>query len=376
MPATTTEGTGQGSAEGPLRGFDLDKMSKVLIGQLDALRSSIELVNGKPKLRVGADQVTIDDSGLSVSANTVQDAINALDSSGSVSNYLLIYRPGGVQSGNVYDNWPDLYAKFQQTEGLILIQIDSNTYAMPATITAGTWDLEKRVIFVSPYTVVNYLEFADNCYLENVNAFNGRIWIVQNGSTTPITITDTQVIYFDTEILATNPGSAPLLEVTSTGDLDLWCNKVFLGFKAHVDGGLSIYGLTGSNISPSLTGTGGVGIYLDTSSEASNTVFSGFTGSPALKASIGPATNYTHEFDNTNLIANVLTVPHNLLVGYENQTGFVNINLYNPSGELVPFASSPSTPYVTIVDEGTLTITFTGPITAGTWHAYVTKGYS
>ena len=62
---TTTEGTGQGSAEGPLRGFDLDNIRKVFINQGGVLYPCIYIVGSgtdkKYVLRVAADgQVKID----------------------------------------------------------------------------------------------------------------------------------------------------------------------------------------------------------------------------------------------------------------------------------------------------------------------------
>lgn len=62
---TTTEGTGQGSAEGPLRGFDLDNIRKVFINQNGVLLPCIYIVGSggteKYVLRVSADgQVKLD----------------------------------------------------------------------------------------------------------------------------------------------------------------------------------------------------------------------------------------------------------------------------------------------------------------------------
>jgi len=64
---TTTEGTGQGSAEGPLRGFDLDNIRKVFINQSGTLLPCIYIVGSggaeKYVLRATGDgQVKIDAS--------------------------------------------------------------------------------------------------------------------------------------------------------------------------------------------------------------------------------------------------------------------------------------------------------------------------
>ncbi len=86
MAASSGEGTGTGSAEGNFRGLSLDFLNKVLIGQLNAFKTCIEIVDGKPTLRITSSDVPFDDTGLSFSADTIQEAIAALDTSiGSVT---------------------------------------------------------------------------------------------------------------------------------------------------------------------------------------------------------------------------------------------------------------------------------------------------
>ncbi len=81
MAATTSEGTGTGSSEGPLRGYSLDNAHKILIGQqLNALKTCIQLIDGIPTLRVGAENTSFDDTGLTfVSSSDLQGAIEDLD---------------------------------------------------------------------------------------------------------------------------------------------------------------------------------------------------------------------------------------------------------------------------------------------------------
>ncbi len=78
MGAQTTEGTGLGSAEGPLRGYSLDYISKVFIGPLTALKTCVDFTNNRYILRVGASDVTFDDSNVPFTASSAQEAIEIL----------------------------------------------------------------------------------------------------------------------------------------------------------------------------------------------------------------------------------------------------------------------------------------------------------
>src|SRR5574342_1329257 len=51
-----------------------------------------------------------------------------------------VFRPGGVQEGNVYTSWPDLFAAMSVVQGWKTIQFD-DTIVSPCVIPAGTWDM-------------------------------------------------------------------------------------------------------------------------------------------------------------------------------------------------------------------------------------------
>lgn len=55
---------------------------------------------------------------------------------GTAIQYQYIFRPGGVQTGNVYTTWAALYAVAQKT-GPVLVQVDTADGSNPAHITAG-----------------------------------------------------------------------------------------------------------------------------------------------------------------------------------------------------------------------------------------------
>jgi hypothetical protein len=88
MGAQTTEGTGFGSAEGPLRGYSLDYIHKVFIGPLTALKTCVDFTNNRYILRINASDVNFNDSNVAFSAENVQEAIEflSLNSGGSLQD--------------------------------------------------------------------------------------------------------------------------------------------------------------------------------------------------------------------------------------------------------------------------------------------------
>ncbi len=88
MGASSGEGTGRGSSEGPLRGYSLDYISKVFIGPLTALKTCVDFKNNRYILRIGASDVTFNDSNVSFVAENVQEAIEylSLNSGGSLQD--------------------------------------------------------------------------------------------------------------------------------------------------------------------------------------------------------------------------------------------------------------------------------------------------
>jgi len=61
---------------------------------------------------------------------------------------VLVFRPTGVQGGNVYTSWSDLMTEFAGIQGPTWIDMDSGV-AESVDIPAGTWDLEGRAILRS-----------------------------------------------------------------------------------------------------------------------------------------------------------------------------------------------------------------------------------
>ncbi len=144
MAATTSEGTGNGSSEGPLRGFSLDYIHKVFIGPLTALKTCVRFINNKYILRISADDVTFNDSNVSFTAENAQEAIEALDAgggggSGSSTRRTILQPTHGFVSGSdigaaIYLNpsgdWTKAQSDTAGTLGVALISevIDTNNF--------------------------------------------------------------------------------------------------------------------------------------------------------------------------------------------------------------------------------------------------------
>jgi hypothetical protein len=82
----------------------------------------------------------------------------------------LVYRPAsGVNAGHVFDDWATLYETFLGIEGPVEIEIDDSVTS-PATIPAGTWDMEERALFVGVGSLPS-LRLWNGAFLEDPAGF-------------------------------------------------------------------------------------------------------------------------------------------------------------------------------------------------------------
>jgi len=104
----------------------------------------------------------------------------------SSSTPTLVYRPGGVDTDNVYSSWSSLMSAFSQLEGVVTIDVDTNV-ASPATVPVGTYDLESRAIIRGTQTGAVYpsqLQLADGVVIKNPREFE-NIWLDLQATSTP-----------------------------------------------------------------------------------------------------------------------------------------------------------------------------------------------
>jgi len=84
--------------------------------------------------------------------------------SGGGGGSTFVYRPGGVQGGNVYDNWTDLDAAVSAvTDDQKIVLIDDTLGS--ATVPAGSWDINGWIIKGFTPGVTSYLNFEDGATL-------------------------------------------------------------------------------------------------------------------------------------------------------------------------------------------------------------------
>lgn len=109
----------------------------------------------------------------------------------------VVFKPGGVAAGNVFDDWSLLMANFALAEGTVEILIDDSVTS-PAVIPEGEWDLEDRAVIVGlTTTTVTELTIGDGAatILQNPSAFkNLKITNATDGY-----ITSTAGLLFDAE---------------------------------------------------------------------------------------------------------------------------------------------------------------------------------
>lgn len=104
----------------------------------------------------------------------------------SSSTPTLIYRPGGVDTDNVYSSWSSLMSAFDQLEGVVTIDVDTSVTS-PAAVPVGTYDLESRAVIRGTQTGAVYpsqLQLADGVVIKNPREFE-NIWLDLQATSTP-----------------------------------------------------------------------------------------------------------------------------------------------------------------------------------------------
>lgn len=135
-----------------------------------------------------------------------------------------VWQPGGVQGGNVYNNWPDLAAAIALVRGQKTVTVNTSTAA--AHVTAGAWPSITDITFVagetSPLTVVVTID---------------------NGAT----FTSSRKLVFDNVLLSYAGTAAPCIAMTATSYEVLLTNFAAISQS----GGQAFAALSGAN-SPTL----------------------------------------------------------------------------------------------------------------------------
>lgn len=178
-----------GSKDGPTPGTALFGGDVVVSGSLFTQGNVLEVTG-----------TIIATQGISGSLTTLDDGTSYLvagnnisimsQSNGSIiissSTPVLVYRPGGVDTDNVYSTWASLMSAFAQTSGIVFIDVDTSI-TPTATVPVGTYEFESRVILRGTQTGILYpsrFQMPDGAVIKNPREFQ-NIWLDMLSTTTP-----------------------------------------------------------------------------------------------------------------------------------------------------------------------------------------------
>lgn len=389
MGASSSEGTGHGSAEGPLRGFDLDKAYKIF--QPNKLKSAINILKEADKVdkyllnNLDASDINFDDDGLPISGDNVQEVIeNILDNTEEsivVNSNVFTYKQGAVTSGNTFGTWEELYDAFQAVDGIITIYLDTSITS-PLTIPAGTYDFEYRAILeggpTADFGSPNALTTGAGVVIKNLNLFMGIMFWTHTGPDAVLEYDGADVnVFSQLTVIFFGAGGGPFVSVGAGQDLSWGMNLgvVVTGIAPFFEldstaSSITISARNGNFVMVNPLDGGGVGTSATIDFDNSNvqvpydsaTEFASFTGTGSL--TIQRPGTYELDFVNADLSSDVLSVPHAL---DKKEVFFV---ISNGSDVVVDL----STVTITLTDRDNATIDFTGstPLT-GTYHLVVRK---
>jgi hypothetical protein len=180
---------------------------------------------------------TLQDDGVPVpgaphtTENFVGAGVSVTDAGGGVATVLipgnnLVFRPGGVQGGNVYTVWADLMAAKALIQGKKAIQFD-DSISSPCVIPAGVWDMTDTewVGARPPNDSQARVNISDGASLPNLYQLGSDLFITNlNTTTAPVVIGPVSVtieIGFSPSgafcILNNPAGSAPFFDLSSGG---------------------------------------------------------------------------------------------------------------------------------------------------------------
>ena len=166
---------------------------------------------------------------------------------GPAGNYL-VFRPGGVESGNVFNSWLNLILKFASIDGSTQIIIDDSMAV--AEIPSGTWNLEGRaILFGNRNSVRPTLYLGSGAVLENPTGFEYVSIDSQPASTGVCRISDGGTKYA-IDSTFTSHGNNPVLGVAIGSSLVLRSSEVSPQPGATKYSNYSLFSTSHADVSP------------------------------------------------------------------------------------------------------------------------------
>ena len=121
--------------------------------------------------------------------------VQATDAGGGVADITipginLVFRPGGVQAGNVYTSWTDLMAALALVQGWKILEFD-DSIVTPCVIPPGVWDMTNVEWFgeISSASLAVAVTISDGASFTNWHKASGKLVITNlNTVTAPVIV--------------------------------------------------------------------------------------------------------------------------------------------------------------------------------------------
>lgn len=179
--------------------------------------------------------VNVQDDGVPLPGNP-QDTLNFVGAGvevtvGSAKITLpgqnLVFRPGGVQRGNVYTSWTDLMAALALVQGYKTIQFD-NSIVSPVVIPAGAWDMTDTewAGFVGIGTASGVVvTISDGASFPNLRKIGGELTVTNLNTVSAPVVAPAAGMFFEIGgaspqglfPIINNTGGAPFIDLTGLG---------------------------------------------------------------------------------------------------------------------------------------------------------------
>ena len=128
------------------------------------------------------------------------------------TQYVFVFRPGGIMGGNVYPTWAPLVAAMNAVAGPTLIFFDDSL--APCVIPAGAWNMAETS-WVGSSANGSIVEVAEGALLSGLRTITTNMRVTFSGTTPPVQdFKDDDVFWLRDNSTITTTGAGPFFQVT------------------------------------------------------------------------------------------------------------------------------------------------------------------